>query len=159
MRRITKAGTSRGYPTAKSEKTGKGRQAHLPGDQVRKEPYPTNGDETFELLTLAFNVTYAIQQIIKDRQPNHVVSAKKLDCGLIRINEEHAKAVDISVPVIIAQLGPGLGHICIDGNHRAHKAVLDGKEMLDAHVLSEDETLECCYTRANLRRAKRSAAT
>lgn len=51
-------------------------------------------------------------------------------------------------PVMIAQVPTtnGVEQLLIDGHHRMHKAMHDGKDELPAHVFSPDETLELVDT-------------
>lgn len=120
-------------------------------------PLPVDGEDCFQLLGLGFNVTYALTRIIGKRAPNFTVRPERIDVGIVTIDEEHVAHVDVSVPVIMAQLGEGLGIVCIDGNHRARRARLKGLKYINAHLLTEAETLECCYTRAHLIGARRNA--
>lgn len=122
-----------------------------------REPHPADGEDCFQLLSLGFNITYALTKIIGKRAPNHTVRPESIDVGLVGIDEEHVSKVDVSVPVIMAQLGEGIGTICIDGNHRARRARLRGLKYINAHLLTEAETLECCYTRKMLLHARKSA--
>ncbi len=53
------------------------------------------------------------------------------------INEAHLKSVDISKPIVLAEISPGNYNV-IDGNHRLEKARRMGVESVKAYRLNVD---------------------
>jgi hypothetical protein len=126
-------------------------------------PYPSRGDETFELLMLGFNVTRALEIIAKRKEKSTVaIDLKQSSHRMCYIKKDFALSdrCDPTRAGIIAVV-PFVGAILIDGNHRAWRADHDGIEFR-AHVLDEKEARACCYTRdlwRQLRRKARAANT
>jgi len=58
--------------------------------------------------------------------------------GFSSINEDHMDSVQISEPVILAEISPGRYNL-IDGNHRMEKARRSGIENISAYRLSVDQ--------------------
>ena len=56
------------------------------------------------------------------------------------INEEHLPTVDITKPIIQAQIRPDTYEV-IDGNHRLEKAFRDGLEYIDSYKLCAEQLL------------------
>jgi hypothetical protein len=54
------------------------------------------------------------------------------------INESHVDLVDLSKPLILAEISPGRFNL-IDGNHRLEKARRIGVEFIQAYRLSVDQ--------------------
>lgn len=55
--------------------------------------------------------------------------------GFSKINESHLGTVDISKPVILAEIAPDRYNI-IDGNHSMEKAKMSGEKYLPAYKLT-----------------------
>jgi hypothetical protein len=51
------------------------------------------------------------------------------------LNEEHIDATDFTVPIILAEIRPGIYNV-IDGNHRIEKAYRSNVEFVPAYKLS-----------------------
>ncbi len=111
--------------------------------------------ETFNFLGLAFDVTRA-KELVRDRPgPSTTINPHdwrqflsrhtedgKLYPG-ITVNDEHARIVDLSEPVIVAIVAFPSGTVSpfiIDGWHRVARAWREGVDELPAHVLNESET-------------------
>ena len=56
------------------------------------------------------------------------------------VTEEHLPAVDVSKPVIQAEIKPGFFEI-IDGNHRMERACREGKEFINSYKLRGEQLL------------------
>ena len=56
------------------------------------------------------------------------------------VTEEHLPTVDVSKPVIQAEIKPGTFEI-IDGNHRMERACRDGIECIDSYKLTGEQLL------------------
>ncbi len=63
--------------------------------------------------------------------------------GAIGIDRDHAlsDAIDITIPIIMIRLAGGV--MVIDGWHRIFRARHEGVEYLAAHILTEEEELDC----------------
>ena len=59
------------------------------------------------------------------------------------VNEEHLPTVDVSKPVIQAEIRPGTFEI-IDGNHRMERAFRDGIEFIDSYKIRGEQLLPYC---------------
>ena len=55
-----------------------------------------------------------------------------------KINEAHVESVDISIPVVLAEIAPGRYSV-IDGNHRMEKAHRLGVEKISAYRLNVEQ--------------------
>jgi len=96
-----------------------------------------NGDEVFANGIFEFNITKMIATI--EENPGHFILEKvKVDDfykEFSSINDAHVDVVDVSIPVIIAEIAPGR-HNLIDGNHRMEKARRMGMKKLPAYKLN-----------------------
>lgn len=54
------------------------------------------------------------------------------------LNDEHVEAVDVSKPILQAEVTPGV-YLTIDGNHRVEKARRQGHHYLDAYRLRVEQ--------------------
>jgi len=57
------------------------------------------------------------------------------------INEDHIDSVDISTPIILAEISPGRYNV-IDGHHRLEKAYRMGNENIYAYKLKAKQRLK-----------------
>lgn len=110
--------------------------------------------EHFVLLTMGFNVAKAWHMIPKARktEPIQIENLYNAfladeDIDLIHINTKYAMTdeVDITVPLLIAQLNPTKSMV-INGWHRIYKAHKLGVATLPAFVLSLSETKEIKFS-------------
>jgi hypothetical protein len=62
-----------------------------------------------------------------------------------KFNEEHLPTVDVTKPVIVAEISPGRYNV-IDGNHRMEKARRLGLETLPAYRIGPEQHLQFLTT-------------
>lgn len=102
------------------------------------KPCPADDvDEVYANGTFKFNISKMIAHIQNNPEmflPETVV-VKEIHTKSPYINEDHLDSVDISKPVILAEIAPDRYNL-IDGNHRAEKAVRQGIEELKAYRLT-----------------------
>ena len=94
------------------------------------------GDEYFPNGIFVFNITKMLKYIKENRND--------IECGNIsvlhyrdesfNINEGYLEFVDISSPVILVEICPGIYNL-IDGHHRIEKAFRTGVESIPAYML------------------------
>lgn len=96
-----------------------------------------NGDEVFVNGIFEFNITKMIGYI--QENPDHFILEEVEVCDffieLSSINASHVDSVDVSKPVIIAEIAPGRFNL-IDGNHRMEKARRMGIKKILAYKLN-----------------------
>lgn len=95
-----------------------------------------NGDELYPNGLFEFNISKLLEYIIN--HPDSVVleQVKVSDLNhFSRINEAHISTVDLTRPILLAEISPG-GYNVIDGNHRLEKALRLGIEKLPAYKIS-----------------------
>ena len=99
-----------------------------------------SGDELFPNGIFVFNITKILEYIQK--KPADItleeVEVSKFFEGFSSINESHMDSVEISQPVIVAEISPGQYNL-IDGNHRMEKARRMGIKSLPAYKLNVDQ--------------------
>jgi len=95
-----------------------------------------DGDEFYPNGIFVFNITKMTEHI--QGNPDVIVpeevSVKEL-YKFLSINESHVDSVDISKPVILAEIAPSRYNL-IDGQHRVEKAYRMGIETLQAYKLN-----------------------
>lgn len=96
-----------------------------------------DGDEMFQNGIFEFNITKMIEFIHANPSEfaSEEVSVDDFPREFSSINEEHINIVQISEPVILAEIAPGRYNL-IDGNHRMEKARRLGVERLRAYKLN-----------------------
>ena len=101
------------------------------------------GDELFPNGIFEFNITMMIEYIKNNRDSitSKEVPANEFFKAESTINESHIDSVDISRPVILAEIAPGHYNL-IDGNHRVEKARRMGIKNVPAYKLSVDQHLK-----------------
>lgn len=84
-----------------------------------------------------FNITRMLQHLETNTIDKKLVmiSVSGYWKGFSRINESHLGSVDLSLPVILAEISPGSYNL-IDGNHRVLKAHRLGIETIHAYKLT-----------------------
>ena len=100
-------------------------------------PCPVDtGDELFKNGIFVFNITKMIAHILNnpDDFRSEDVGVVDFAGGFSTINEQHVDSVDVSKPVILAEMYPGR-YILIDGNHRMEKASRTGIASIRAYKL------------------------
>ena len=98
------------------------------------------GDEIFRNGFFDFNITKMldyIQHHLQDFIPENVC-VKDFFKEFSSINENHMKSVEISEPVILAEISPGQ-YSLIDGNHRMEKARRMGLKNISAIRLNVEQ--------------------
>ena len=98
------------------------------------------GDELFPNGIFVFNITKILEYIQKN--PDSItleeVAVSDFFEGFSSVNEAYMDSVEISRPVIVAEISPGLYNL-IDGNHRMEKARRMGIKSLPAYKLNVDQ--------------------
>ena len=96
-----------------------------------------DGDELFPNGIFLFNVSRMLEYL--ETKPAEVelveIAVYDLDHGFLSLNESHVDTVDLSRPVVLAEISPGQ-HSLIDGQHRVAKALRQGANTLPAYRLS-----------------------
>jgi hypothetical protein len=80
-----------------------------------------DGDELFPNGIFVFNITKMTEYIMHSRIPFEEIQVRDFSRGASKFKEEHLAAVDITRPIIVAEISPGRYNV-IDGNHRIEKA-------------------------------------
>lgn len=96
----------------------------------------SGGDEFYPNGIFVFNITKMTEHITNNPEvfvPEEV-TVKDLH-KFLSINESHVDLVDISKPVILAEIAPSLFNL-IDGRHRVEKANKLGIETIQAYKLN-----------------------
>ena len=98
------------------------------------------GDELFPNGIFVFNITKILEYIQKN--PDSItleeVAVSDFFEGFSSVNEAYMDSVEISQPVIVAEISPGLYNL-IDGNHRMEKARRMEIKSLPAYKLNVDQ--------------------
>jgi len=102
-------------------------------------------DELFPNGIFVFNITKMTEYITSHEIPCEEVQVKDFSRGASKFNEEHLTAVDITRPVIVAEISPGRYNV-IDGNHRMEKARRLGMETIMAYKLGPEQHLQFLTT-------------
>ena len=94
------------------------------------------GDELYPNGIFVFNITKMIEFIKENPDEYALVEIVVADfpASFSSINESHVDSVDVSRPVILAEISPGRYNL-IDGNHRVEKARRIGQSHLLAYKL------------------------
>ena len=92
------------------------------------------GDEIYQNGIFQFNITKLIEHINKhpDKFSVEEVAISDINTVSSSINEAHVDSRDIILPVILAEIYPGLFNL-IDGNHRVEKAKRIGTDNVPAY--------------------------
>jgi len=104
-----------------------------------------DGDELFPNGIFVFNITKMTEYIMRSRIPCEYVQVKDFSRGASKFKEEHLAAVDITRPIIVAEISPGRYNV-IDGNHRIEKARRLGMETIMAYKLGPEQHLQFLTT-------------
>ena len=98
------------------------------------------GDELFPNGFFVFNITKIIEYIRNN--PDSItleeVAVSDFFKGFSSINESYVDSVEISKPVILAEISPGRYNL-IDGNHRIEKALKMGINSIRAYKLNVEQ--------------------
>lgn len=104
-----------------------------------------DGDELFPNGIFVFNITKMAEYITSQGIPCEEVQVKDFSRGTSKFKEEHLVAVDVTRPVIIAEISPGRYNV-IDGNHRMEKARRLGLETVLAYKVGPELHLQFLTT-------------
>ncbi|RLB70222.1 MAG: hypothetical protein DRH04_03970 [Deltaproteobacteria bacterium] len=101
------------------------------------------GDELYPNGIFVFNITRMIEYIENnhDRVTLQEVSVDDFFESFSTVNESHVDSVDISRPIILAEIAPG-HYSLIDGKHRVAKARRMGIKNVPAYKLNVDQHLK-----------------
>ncbi|MCK4378806.1 MAG: ParB N-terminal domain-containing protein [Deltaproteobacteria bacterium] len=101
------------------------------------------GDELFPNGIFEFNITKMIEYIKNNHDSITLQEVPVSDFfeAVSIINESHIDSVDISRPVILAEIAPGHYNL-IDGKHRVEKARRMGIKNVPAYKLNVDQHLK-----------------
>ncbi|UQD51987.1 hypothetical protein C0971_08110 [Bacillus methanolicus] len=99
---------------------------------------PIENDEVFRAGIFVWNISRIKDFIEKNKSEFKPakIEVKKYHQLYSRINEDHLSSVDLSIPVILAEINPIIKYSVIDGHHRNEKAYRDGVEYLYVYKLS-----------------------
>jgi hypothetical protein len=99
-----------------------------------------SGDELYPNGIFEFNITKILESIQNDTGSFVLekVAVKDFYKGFSSINEPHVDSVDISLPVLLAEISPGRYNL-IDGNHRMEKARRMGIGSMPAYKLNVNQ--------------------
>lgn len=95
--------------------------------------------DTFSLLGWVWDVTAATELAAGlPAQSLELESAAGM-LSMIYVDEEHAKTVDLAEPVIVVRCPEAGSTFLIDGWHRVHRALAEGRTDLPCKVLDPDQ--------------------
>jgi hypothetical protein len=106
------------------------------------------GDELFPNGIFIFNITKMLEYIQKNSDDIVLeeVAVGDFPKEFSSINESHVDSIDISEPVILAEISPGRYNL-IDGNHRMEKARRLGINSIRAYKLNAGQHIRFLTTR------------
>lgn len=113
---------------------------------IDKNFIPASMDEEDELYPngiFVFNITKMMKHI-RDHQAEFLVEnmkVKQIRDGFSNLNEDHIDSVDVTSPIILAEISPGRYNV-IDGNHRLEKAFRMGLKCIPAYVLKPRQHIQ-----------------
>ena len=103
----------------------------------------SDGDELFPNGIFEFNITKMIEYIQSNSDQFILEEVKAGDFfkEFSSINDSHVESVDVSKPVILAEISPDRYNL-IDGNHRMEKARRMGIKEIQAYKLNADQHIK-----------------
>lgn len=102
-------------------------------------------DEMYPNGIFVFNITKMAEYIRNNSIPCEEILVKDFSRGSSKFKEEHLATVDVTKPIIVAEISPGRYNV-IDGNHRMEQARRIGIETLPAYKISPDQHLQFLTT-------------
>lgn len=110
------------------------------------KPCPAEeADELYPNGIFVFNITKMMQFIQDNDIPCEEVLVKDFSRGSSKFTDDYIETVDVTKPVIIAEISPGRFNV-IDGNHRMEKARRLGIDKVMAYKLSPEQHLQFLTT-------------
>jgi hypothetical protein len=107
-----------------------------------------DGDEFYPNGIFVFNITKMIEYI--QENPESVtleeIAVSDFSISPSTINESHLDSVEISRPVVLAEIAPGY-HNLIDGHHRVEKARRMGIKNIQAYRLNAEQHMRFLTTK------------
>ena len=107
-------------------------------------------DELYRNGIFVFNITKMVEYVQKNNLACEEVVVKDFSRGSSKINEEHVASVDVSKPIIVAEIAPGRLNV-LDGNHRIEKARRLRMVRISAHRLSPEQHMQFLTTEKGYR--------
>ncbi len=105
------------------------------------EPFPAKeGDECYPNGIFEFNISKILEDIEQNPTNFQLVEiiVDDLPKGFSTLNESHIDSVDVSLPVILAEISPGRYNL-IDGHHRMEKARRLGINTVSGYKLNVEQ--------------------
>lgn len=102
-------------------------------------------DELYPNGIFVFNITKMADYIRANAFPCEEVQVKDFHQNSSRFNEDHLPTVDLTKPIIVAEISPGRFSV-IDGNHRMEQARRLGLEKLPAYRISPEQHIQFLTT-------------
>lgn len=105
------------------------------------------GDEIYPNGIFEFNITSMIEFINGNigEFPVEKINVKDTRSGFGCIDEDHINSVDVTKPIILAEISPGRYNV-VDGNHRLEKAYRDNLETILAYRIKSPDHLQFLIT-------------
>lgn len=110
---------------------------------INYKPIPTNvGDEIYPNGIFNFNISKMLEHITAGKLEAEIELIKVSEWFKRHVrgsvNEDHLPTVDITKPVLQAEIRPGVFEI-IDGNHRIEKACRNDVEFVNSYKLKGEQ--------------------
>ena len=102
-------------------------------------------DEMYPNGIFVFNITKMAEYIRDNNITCEEVLVKDFGRGFSKFEEDYLGTVDVTKPVIVAEISPGRYNV-IDGNHRMEQARRLGLETLPAYKISPELHLQFLTT-------------
>jgi hypothetical protein len=114
--------------------------------KINKNFKPCSVEEDDELYPngiFEFNITRMTEYLQKNPEavPVEMVEVCNIYWGSSSLNETHLNSVDVSQPVILAEIAPGRYNV-IDGNHRVEKARRMGMKTVPAYRVPPEQHMQ-----------------
>ncbi len=104
-----------------------------------------DGDEMYPNGIFVFNITKMAEFIQNQNITCEEIIIRDFSRGSSKFKEDHVETVDVTKPVIVAEISPGRYNV-IDGNHRMEKARRLGIEKIQAYKLKPEHHLKFLTT-------------
>ncbi|RQW82671.1 MAG: hypothetical protein EHM79_17845 [Geobacter sp.] len=104
-----------------------------------------DGDELYPNGIFVFNITKLAEYIQRSGIVCEEVLVEDFCRDSSKFNEEHLPSVDVTKPVIIAEISPGRYNV-IDGNHRMEKARRLGLKKMPTYKIAPEQHVQFLTT-------------